>query len=53
MFFITALVLFIAGKDDFGRTEKKLIIKESREEEKEVSIEPKVEVKKEAELKPN
>ena len=28
LFFITALVFFIAGKDDFGRTKSKLIIKE-------------------------
>jgi len=28
LFFITALVFFIAGKDDFGRTQSKLIIKE-------------------------
>ena len=28
LFFISALVFFIAGKDDFGRTETKLIIKE-------------------------
>jgi len=28
LFFISALVFFIAGKDDFGRTENKLIIKE-------------------------
>ena len=28
LFFISALVFFIAGKDDFGRTESKLIIKE-------------------------
>ena len=53
LFFISALIFFIAGKDDFGRTEKKLIIKENREAKKEVSIEPTVEVKKEAELKPN
>ena len=45
IFFITGLVLFIAGKDDFGRTENKLIIKESGEVKKEVNIEPKVEVK--------
>ena len=45
VFFITVLVLFIAGKDDFGRTENKLIIKESGEVKKEVNIEPKVEVK--------
>ena len=42
IFFITVLVLFIAGKDDFGRTENKLIIKESGEVKKEVNIEPKV-----------
>ena len=45
IFFITVLLLFIAGKDDFGRTENKLIIKESGEVKKEVNIEPKVEVK--------
>ena len=28
LFFIGALIFFIAGKDDFGRTESKLIIKE-------------------------
>ena len=28
LFFISALVFFIAGKDDFGRNESKLIIKE-------------------------
>ena len=28
LFFISALVFFIAGKDDFGRTKSKLIIKE-------------------------
>ena len=28
LFFISTLVFFIAGKDDFGRTESKLIIKE-------------------------
>jgi len=27
LFFISALVFFIAGKDDFGRTESRLIIK--------------------------
>ena len=30
LFFISALVFFIAGKDDFGRTESKLIIKEEK-----------------------
>ena len=28
LFFISALIFFIAGKDDFGRTETKLMIKE-------------------------
>ncbi|ABV51256.1 Hypothetical protein P9215_16431 [Prochlorococcus marinus str. MIT 9215] len=28
LFFISALIFFIAGKDDFGRTESKLTIKE-------------------------
>ena len=27
LFFISVLIFFIAGKDDFGRTENKLIIK--------------------------
>ena len=45
LFFITVLVLFISGKDDFGRTENKLIIKESGEVKKEINIAPKVEVK--------
>ena len=28
LFFISALIFFIAGKDDFGRTETKLMINE-------------------------
>ena len=28
LFFISALIFFISGKDDFGRTENKLIIKD-------------------------
>ena len=32
LFFISALIFFIAGKDDFGRTETKLIIKEKLKE---------------------
>jgi len=28
LFFISALIFFIAGKDDFGRTENELTIKE-------------------------
>ena len=46
LFFISALIFFIAGKDDFGRTEDLLIIKEKfKEEEK---IKPAVGVKKQA-----
>ena len=46
LFFISALIFFIAGKDDFGRTENKLLIKEKvKEEEK---VEPAVGVKKQA-----
>ena len=54
LFFISALIFFIAGKDDFGRTENKLIIK-NIEKEKETekvkedeNIEPAVGVKKQA-----
>ena len=50
LFFISALIFFIAGKDDFGRTENKLITKEKvsvkvKENEK---IETSVGVKKQA-----
>ena len=46
LFFISALIFFIAGKDDFGRTQDKLIIKENvKEEEK---IKPAVRAKKQA-----
>ena len=64
LFFISALVFFIAGKDDFGRTESKLIIKEEenikeknkvaeeiKKEDKvagEGNIEPQKEIKKES-----
>ena len=58
LFFISALFFFIAGKDDFGRTESKLIIKEEekvteevKEEEKvteEGNIDPQEELKKES-----
>ena len=64
LFFISALVFFIAGKDDFGRTERKLIIKEEKnikEEDKVIAkgekedkvaeegkIKPKEELKKES-----
>ena len=46
LFFISALIFFIAGKDDFGRTENKLIIKEKVQEEE--NIKPAVEVKKQS-----
>ena len=52
LFFISALIFFISGKDDFGRTENKIIIKEKEKEKekvkKEENIEPSLEVKKEA-----
>ena len=38
LFFISALIFFIAGKDDFGRTEDKLIIKEKVKEEKNIEL---------------
>jgi len=46
LFFISALIFFISGKDDFGRTKNKLIIKEKVK--KEENIEPSLEVKKES-----
>ena len=52
LFFISALIFFIAGKDDFGRTENKLMIKDVEKEKKKVeedeNIEPAVGVKKQA-----
>ena len=50
LFFISALIFFIAGKDDFGRTENKLIIKdmEKKKVEEDEKIEPAVGVKKQA-----
>ena len=48
LFFISALIFFIAGKDDFGRTENKLIIKEKEKVQEEVNIKPAVGVKKQA-----
>ena len=63
LFFITALIFFIAGKDDFGRTESKLIIKENvskeqstespAEEKKEGEVESPTEEKKEGEVESN
>ena len=50
LFFISALIFFITGKDDFGRTENKLIIKdvEKKKVEEDDNIEPAVGVKKQA-----
>ena len=50
LFFISALIFFIAGKDDFGRTENKLIIKDIEKEKvkEDENIEPAVGVKKQA-----
>ena len=61
LFFISALIFFIAGKDDFGRTENKLIIKEeenikeqdkvTEEGEKEDKVTDKVDIESQEELK--
>ena len=50
LFFISALIFFIAGKDDFGRTENKLIIKEKEKKkvQEEEKIKPAMGVKKQA-----
>ena len=48
LFFISALIFFISGKDDFGRTKNKLIIQEKAKVKKEKNVEPSLEVKKEA-----
>ena len=52
LFFIVSLIFFISGKDDFGRKEKRLIIKDKEKEDfkNEVSLEQNEEVKKEVEL---
>ena len=55
LFFISALIFFIAGKDDFGRTESKLIIQEEKNiEEDKVKAEGKKEDKgaEEGKIKP-
>ena len=52
LFFISALIFFISGKDDFGRSKNKLIIQEKEKEKekviKEENIDPSLEVKKRA-----
>ena len=42
LFFISALIFFIAGKDDFGRTRSELKIKEEEKVKSEVQDEGKV-----------
>ena len=50
LFFIRALIFFIAGTDDFGRTENKLISEdiEKKKVEEDENIEPTLGVKKQA-----
>ena len=52
LFFLASLVFFISGKDDFGRKEKRLIIKNTEKEmfKKEVGFDQRGKVKKEVEL---
>ena len=55
LFFISALIFFIAGKDDFGRTESKLIKEETNiTEENKVIVEGKKDdkVEEEGSIKP-
>ena len=53
LFFIVSLIFFIAGKDDFGREEKYLIIKDKEKEDikNEMELKQEEEVKKEVDLK--
>ena len=50
LFFISAIIFFIAGQDDFGRTDNKLIIyeKEKQKVKEEENIQPAVGDKKQA-----
>ena len=48
LFFISALIFFISGKDDFGRTKNKFIINEKEKAKEEETIEPSLGVKKQA-----
>ena len=50
LFFISAIIFFIAGKDDFGRTKNKLSIheKEKQKVKEEENIQPAVGDKKQA-----
>ena len=53
LFFIVSLIFFIAGKDDFGRKEKNLIIKEKENVKNEIELKQEEDVEKEVELKSN
>ena len=48
LFFISVLIFFISGKDDFGRIENKFIINEKEEAKEEETIEPSLGEKKQA-----
>ena len=52
LFFIVSLIFFIAGKDDFGRKENNLIIKDKEKEDvkNEMELKQEEKVKKEVEL---
>tara|TARA_B100001027_G_C16106974_1_gene258725 strand:- start:32 stop:220 length:189 start_codon:yes stop_codon:yes gene_type:complete len=52
LFFIVSLIFFIAGKDDFGRKEKILTIKDKEKEDikNEMELKQEEEVKKGVEL---
>ena len=52
LFFIVSLIFFISGKDDFGRKEKILIIKDKEKEnvKNEMQLKQEEEVKKDVEL---
>jgi len=45
LFFISALIFFIAGKDDFVRTENKYIIKDIEKEKEKEKVEEKEKIK--------
>ena len=47
LFFLISIIFFIAGKDDFGRKEKKPIIKEIKDIQNELAAESKQEEKNE------
>ena len=52
LFFLVSIIFFVSGKDDFGRKEKILIIKDKEKEDvkNELELKKEKEVKKEVEL---